>query len=99
MAKGKGGFVGRQALKNRAPLCNSGMGRDEIKSYEKHEEYKSKRTRLLEPGALQPESNNFSLTENPVINPGYQGKGCAGNAGYQMANELFLYTSQPILTL
>ena len=62
-------------LKKRAPLCKPGMGRDEIKGYEKHEEYKSKRPTLLEPGALRLEGNSFSSTENPVINPGYQGKG------------------------
>lgn len=57
------------------------MGRDEIKDYEKHKEYKPKRAELLEPGALKREVNDFSSVENPA-NPGYQGKGFAGNSRF-----------------
>lgn len=42
------------------------MRRDKTEQYEKHEEYKSQRIKLWEPGALKLESNNFSSTENPV---------------------------------
>lgn len=44
MAKGQKGFPWEEKLKKkkkRTPLCKQGMGRDEIKDYEKHEEYKS----------------------------------------------------------
>lgn len=43
---------------------------DEIKDDEKHKEYKSKWAKLLEPGTLKVEVNDFSSIENP-INPGY----------------------------
>lgn len=54
MAKGQKGLPWEEKLKKkRAPLCKQGMGRDEIKDYEKHEEYKSLKTKVLEPGALK----------------------------------------------
>lgn len=46
------------------------MGKDGIKDYEKHKEYKSKQAKLMEPGAWKLEVNDFSSIENP-ISPGY----------------------------
>lgn len=40
-SRGEGGFHGKAGFKKRTPLCKWRMGREEIKDYEKHEEYKS----------------------------------------------------------
>lgn len=56
-------------------------GRDGIKDYEKHEEYKSQRIQLQEPGALKLESKAFSSTENP-IHPDSEVKGHPGNSSF-----------------
>lgn len=72
--------MGRQTLKKEL-YSENGIGRDEIKDCENHEEYKSQRAKLLKPGALKLEGNDFSTTEN-LINPCYQGKGHPGNSSF-----------------